>query len=117
MEWMHHILCNTKLTRRLVLERRLNASSATAPVRRTTKPMKILLLNPPHPAIGSRIPREHLPPLGLLSVGGPLLDAGHQVKLLDAEFSPMTVKRVVTDAGDYDPDAILIGHSGSTSGH
>jgi hypothetical protein len=34
-----------------------------------------LLLNPPHTAIGSRIPREHLPPLGLLSVGGPLLDA------------------------------------------
>ncbi len=79
--------------------------------------MKILLLNPPHPAIGSRIPREHLPPLGLLSVGGPLLDAGHQVKLLDAEFGPMTVASVVSEARKYDPDAILIGHSGSTSGH
>src|SRR5215469_3007534 len=79
--------------------------------------MKILLLNPPHPAIGSRIPREHLPPLGLLSVGGPLLDAGHQVKLIDAEFGPMPVGRVVSEAGDYNPDAILLGHSGSTSGH
>ena len=44
--------------------------------------MRILILNPPHPAIGSRIPREQLPPLGLLSVGGPLLDAGHDVTLL-----------------------------------
>jgi anaerobic magnesium-protoporphyrin IX monomethyl ester cyclase len=79
--------------------------------------MKILLLNPPHPAIGSRIPREHLPPLGLLSVGGPLLDAGHQVKLVDAEFGPMTVKQVVSEAQDYNPDAVLLGHSGSTSGH
>src|SRR6185369_5133763 len=79
--------------------------------------MKILLLNPPHPAIGSRIPREHLPPLGLLSAGGPLLDAGHQVKLVDAEFGPMTVKQVVSEAQDYNPDAVLLGHSGSTSGH
>lgn len=47
--------------------------------------MRILILNPPHPAIGSRIPKEQLPPLGLLSIGGPLLDAGHDVTLLDAE--------------------------------
>lgn len=79
--------------------------------------MKILLFNPSHPTIGSRIPREHLPPLGLLSVGGPLLDAGNKVKLLDAEFGPMPVVRVVSEARDYNPDAILIGHSGSTSGH
>ncbi len=28
--------------------------------------MRILLINVPHPAIGSRIPDDHLPPLGLL---------------------------------------------------
>ena len=33
--------------------------------------MRIVLINVPHPAIGSRIPDDHLPPLGLLSVGGP----------------------------------------------
>lgn len=81
------------------------------------QPMRILLLNPPHPAIGSRIPREHLPPLGLLSVGGALLDAGHEVRLLDAEFGPMRVREAVSAARDYDPDAVLLGHSGSTSGH
>src|SRR5258708_7826418 len=79
--------------------------------------MKLLLVNPPHPSIGSRIPREHLPPLGLLSLGGPLLDAGHQVKLLDAEFGPMTVLRIVSEIREYGPDAVLLGHSGSTSGH
>ena len=79
--------------------------------------MKILLINPPHPSIGSRIPREHLPPLGLLSLGGPLLDAGNQVRLLDAEFGPMTVHQIILEAMGYRPDAVLLGHSGSTSGH
>lgn len=79
--------------------------------------MRILLVNPPHPAIGSRIPREHLPPLGLLALGGPLLDAGHEVKLLDAELGPLTVDQIVAETGRYGPDAVLLGHSGSTSGH
>lgn len=79
--------------------------------------MRILLINPPHPAIGSRIPREHLPPLGLLALGGPLLDAGHEVKLLNADIEPMSLSRVVGEARDYLPDAVLLGHSGSTSAH
>jgi anaerobic magnesium-protoporphyrin IX monomethyl ester cyclase len=79
--------------------------------------VRILLINPPHPAIGSRIPREQLPPLGLLSVGGPLIDAGHDVALIDAEFGPMPIEDIVTQAVARAPDAILLGHSGSTSGH
>jgi len=79
--------------------------------------MKLLLINPPHPSIGSRIPREHLPPLGLLALGGPLLDAGHEVKLLDAEFGPMKLDAIISETRDYNPDAVLLGHSGSTSGH
>lgn len=79
--------------------------------------MRILLINPPHPSIGSRIPREHLPPLGLLAVGGPLVDAGHQVRLLDAEFGPMSTGNILKQAVAYAPEAILLGHSGSTSGH
>ncbi|TIT46350.1 MAG: magnesium-protoporphyrin IX monomethyl ester cyclase, partial [Mesorhizobium sp.] len=51
--------------------------------------MKIVLINSPHTAIGSRVPDDHLPPLGLLALGGPLLDAGHEVRLVDAEFGPM----------------------------
>jgi anaerobic magnesium-protoporphyrin IX monomethyl ester cyclase len=77
--------------------------------------MKILIINPPHMSIGSRMPKEHLPPLGLLSVGGPLIDAGHQVRLLDAEFGPMKFSAIVAEVMQYNPDAVLLGHSGSTS--
>jgi anaerobic magnesium-protoporphyrin IX monomethyl ester cyclase len=77
--------------------------------------MKVLIINPPHMSIGSRMPKEHLPPLGLLSVGGPLIDAGHQVKLLDAEFGPMKFSAIVKEVIQYNPDAVLLGHSGSTS--
>jgi anaerobic magnesium-protoporphyrin IX monomethyl ester cyclase len=79
--------------------------------------MRILIINPPHPSIGSRIPREHLPPLGLLSIGGPLIDDGHEVELLDAEFGPMPFADIVRHATEFKPRAILLGHSGSTSGH
>ena len=79
--------------------------------------MRILIVNPPHPAIGSRIPREQLPPLGLLSVAGGLIDAGHDVRLVDAEFGPMPLGKIVDEATAIRPDAVLLGHSGSTSGH
>lgn len=79
--------------------------------------MRVLLVNVPHPAIGSRIPDDHLPPLGLLCVGGPLLDDGHEVVLIDGEFGPMTIEQLVTQADNVAPDAVLFGHSGSSSGH
>jgi len=79
--------------------------------------MRVLLINPPHPSIGSRIPREQLPPLGLLSVGGPLIDDGHDVELIDAEFGPMPLGEIVQRAAAKAPHAVLLGHSGSTSGH
>lgn len=79
--------------------------------------MRILLINPPHTAIGSRIPTEHLPPLGLLAIGGPLIDAGHQVQLLDAELGPLPPHQIVEQVITFAPEAVLIGHSGSTSAH
>ncbi len=77
--------------------------------------MRILLINPPHPSIGSRLPGEHLPPLGLLSIGGPLIDKGHEVRLLDAEFGPMEFVDIVAETLKYNPSLVLLGHSGSTS--
>src|SRR5690606_9026525 len=79
--------------------------------------MRILLINVPHPAIGSRIPKEQLPPLGLLAVGGPLIDDGHEVSLLDGEHGPMPLDQLVEEAVRRAPDAVLFGHSGSSSGH
>jgi anaerobic magnesium-protoporphyrin IX monomethyl ester cyclase len=77
--------------------------------------MKIILINPPHLSIGSRMPKEHLPPLGLLSIGGPLLDAGNEVHLLDADYSNMKYSKIVTETIAFYPDLVLMGHSGSTS--
>ncbi len=79
--------------------------------------MRILIVNPLHPAIGSRIPKEQLPPLGLLSIGGPLIDDGHDVALLDAEFGPLTYDQINKSIYTHQPEALLIGHSGSTSAH
>ena len=79
--------------------------------------MKVLIVNPPHTAIGSRIPKEHLPPLGLLCIGGPLIDAGHDVTLLDTEFGPMSHPDIVQSVVQHHPELLLIGHAGSTSAH
>jgi|GEM_PF-5619557 len=79
--------------------------------------MRMLIINPPHPAIGSRIPREQLPPLGLLSIGGSLIDAGHDVQLVDGEFGPMTDAQLLAEVARIEPEAVMFGHSGSTSGH
>lgn len=79
--------------------------------------MRIALINPPHRSIGSRVPGELLPPLGLLAIGGPLIDAGHDVRLINADIAPMTLHAIVDDLAADPPDAVLIGHSGSTSAH
>ncbi len=79
--------------------------------------MKIALINPPHTAIGSRLAGDHLPPLGLLSVGGPLLDAGYSVELIDADLSLMSLQQIVEAVHLVSADIIMIGHSGSSSVH
>jgi anaerobic magnesium-protoporphyrin IX monomethyl ester cyclase len=79
--------------------------------------MRVLLLNPPHPAVSSRCHDGHMPPLGLLAIGGPLIDAGHAVCLLDADLDPLSTSAIVWAALAFSPQAILIGHSGSTSAH
>ena len=77
--------------------------------------LNILLLNPPHPSIGSRLPKEHLPPLGLLAIGGPLIDAGHHVELFDADYHNYSARYVAAEVLKRKPDLLMVGHSGSTS--
>lgn len=79
--------------------------------------MRLTLINPPHTAIGSRVPGEVLPPLGLLAIGGPLIDAGHDVSLINADIAPMRLPEIVARLLALAPEAVLIGHSGSTSVH
>ncbi len=79
--------------------------------------MRITLLHPPHTAIGSRIPKEHLPPFGLLCLGGPLIDAGHDVQLINADIGPMVDTDILRHVLANRPQVVMIGHSGSTSAH
>lgn len=79
--------------------------------------MRVLLVNPPHPAVSSRCHDGRMPPLGLLAVGGPLLDAGYDVRLIDAEFGPLSADEIARVASSWEPDAVFLGHSGSTSAH
>lgn len=46
-----------------------------------------------------------------------MIDAGHEVTLLDAELGPMSHDEVVRAVIAHRPDALLLGHSGSTSAH
>lgn len=79
--------------------------------------MRILILNPPHESIGSRMPGEMLPPLGLLAIGGPLIDDGHDVRLIDGDVNNLAPEVILDQAIAHAPDAVLIGHNGSTSAH
>ena len=78
---------------------------------------RIALLNPPHRSIGSRVPGELLPPFGLLQIGGPLIDAGHDVRLINADVEPMTLPAILANLAADLPEILMLGHSGSTSAH
>lgn len=65
--------------------------------------MRILLVNVPHPAIGRRIPGKQLPPLRLLSIGGPL-NNGHTVRLIDREFGATSLATLVARTAAWQPD-------------
>ncbi|MCB4361135.1 cobalamin-dependent protein [Quatrionicoccus australiensis] len=78
---------------------------------------KILLLNPPHTAIGSRIPDDHLPPFGLLAIGGPLFDAGFAVEVLDADDEPLAPDEIVRRIVAAAPRIVMLGHAGSSTAH
>jgi anaerobic magnesium-protoporphyrin IX monomethyl ester cyclase len=79
--------------------------------------MRILLINPPYQTLTSNRGVGHQIPFGLLAVGGPLLDAGHTVQLLDAECLRLSLRQIVAAAMRFQPDVIMTGHAGSTPAH
>jgi anaerobic magnesium-protoporphyrin IX monomethyl ester cyclase len=56
-------------------------------------------------------------PLGLVFLGGPLLDAGHQVRLIDNDVRGWDDSRLARELAADEPDCILIGHTASTAAH
>ena len=79
--------------------------------------MKILLVNPPYQTITSNYGVGHQVPLGLLMVGGPLIDAGHEGRLLDAECRRLDLREIEDEVRRWCPDVVMTGHAGSTPAH
>lgn len=79
--------------------------------------MNVVLLNPPYVTLTSRLGVGHQVPLGLLAVGGSLVDAGHNVSLLDAEAKRMSDDEIVDALHELKADVVMIGHAGSTPAH
>ena len=79
--------------------------------------MRVLLVNPPYQTLTSNWGVGHQVPLGLLMVGGPLRDAGHEVRLLDAERGRLSTAAILRAVGRFAPDLVMTGHAGSTPAH
>src|SRR5262245_30786635 len=79
--------------------------------------MRTMLINPPYQTITSRQGVGHQVPLGLLMVGGALLDAGHEVSLLDAESVELSHEQVAAEVARTAPAVVMTGHAGSTPAH
>jgi len=78
---------------------------------------RVLLINPARHFIANKHGVGYLTPLGLVSIGGPLIDAGYTVKLIDHDAYGWSFKKLVEEIGTFQPDYVLLGHSGSTAAH
>ncbi|MFZ6800995.1 hypothetical protein [Undibacterium sp. Di24W] len=84
---------------------------------KTAEATRVMLINPPHTPIGSRIPNLQLPPLGMLNVGKFLEKTGFDVMLLDAEYGHMSLFDIVRACRKWAPQYVILGKSGATSAH
>lgn len=75
--------------------------------------MKVACIVPPLHFPVNEIVHGYQPPLGLLAIAGPLVDAGFDVRLIDADAGHLSPLDVVAQLGQTGVDVVLIGHSGS----
>lgn len=78
---------------------------------------RIVLINPGRHFIANAYGLGYLIPLGLVSMGGPLIDAGFTVKLIDQDLYGWSFPKLLKEIADFHADYILLGHSGSTAAH
>ena len=78
---------------------------------------RVLLINPARHFIANHYGVGYLIPLGLVSIGGPLIDAGFTVKLIDHDAYGWSLKKLIEEVGKFQADYVLLGHSGSTASH
>jgi anaerobic magnesium-protoporphyrin IX monomethyl ester cyclase len=78
---------------------------------------RIVLINPARHFIANEYGLGYLIPLGLVCIGGSLIDAGFTVKLIDHDLYGWPYQRLINEVSDFHADYILLGHSGSTAAH
>ena len=78
---------------------------------------RVVLINPARHFIANKHGLGYLIPLGLVCIGGPLIDAGFTVKLIDHDLYGWSFQRLIQEVSDFKADYILLGHSGSTAAH
>ncbi len=78
---------------------------------------RVVLLTPARRFIANRFGLGYQIPLGLVLIGGPLVDAGHQVKLIDNDLYGWPLPKLVAEIASFNPDCVLLGHTGSTAAH
>jgi anaerobic magnesium-protoporphyrin IX monomethyl ester cyclase len=79
--------------------------------------MRIALVNAPLQSAVCDYGVGHQIPLGLLMIGGSLIDAGFTVTLIDAACLHLTDLTIVEQIADFEADVVMIAHVGSTSAH
>jgi anaerobic magnesium-protoporphyrin IX monomethyl ester cyclase len=78
---------------------------------------RIVLINPARHFIANAQGLGYLIPLGLVCIGGPLIDAGFSVKLIDHDLYGWRYPKLIQEIANFQADYILLGHSGSTAAH
>lgn len=78
---------------------------------------KVMLIHPARHFIANKAGVGYLTPLGLIMLAGPLIDAGFDVKLIDHDMYGWSMKRLLQEIKNFQPNYILLGHSGSTASH
>jgi len=75
--------------------------------------MRIACIVPPLHFSVNEYGHGYLPPLGLLSLAGPLIDCGHEVMLIDADAGHLKIPQIIQRLREARVEVALIGHSGS----
>ena len=78
---------------------------------------RVVLINPARHFIANEHGLGYLIPLGLVCIGGALIDAGFTVRLIDHDLYGWSYSRLIQEIADFKADYILLGHSGSTAAH
>jgi len=79
--------------------------------------MRVVLVNAPLRSIVCDHGVGHQMPLGLLMIGGPLRDAGHEVQLIDAACDGLAIGEIVARIVQLGAEVVMTAHVGSTPAH